>query len=177
MTRSDSAKGRSVRRSNWFAASRRVLLLAVLASIALHNRERILDRVRIVNKRYLNPRTLKMAGRKNRPYALVQHVGRRTGRAYTTPIEAVFAQGWDGFVIPLPYGTRTDWCRNVMAAGRCTITKDEVVYQVSEPTIVDGAVALPELPALLRETLRVFGVKQFLKVRMEPPAELEHPAD
>lgn len=176
MTGSTTAKNRSASRSKWFAAMRCGLLLAVLVLIARNNRERILDRVRILNKRYLNPRTLRMAGRKHSPYALVRHVGRCSGRAYTTPVVADFARSWDGFVIPLPYGMQTDWCSNVLAAGRCTITKDQTVYQVVEPTIVDAAVALPELPALLRETLRAFGVKQFLKVRLETPAELERPA-
>jgi deazaflavin-dependent oxidoreductase (nitroreductase family) len=177
MNGSGTAKNRSARRRNWFAGIRRVLILAVLVSIVMNNRERILSKVRVFNKRYLNPRTLKIAGRLNSPYAMVRHVGRRSGSVYTTPVEAVFAQSWDSFVIPLPYGVNTDWCRNVMAAGRCTITKDQVAYNVIEPTIVDAAVVFPELPALLRGTLRAFGVKKFLKVRIEKPAEFEKPAE
>ena len=173
----DTAKNRPARRRNWFAGIRRVLILAVIVSIALNNRERILGKVRIFNKRYLNPRALKIAGRLNSPYATLRHVGRRSGSMYTTPLVADFAQNWDGFIIPLPYGVNTDWCRNVMAAGRCTITKDQVVYNIIEPTIVDAAVAFPELPALLRGTLWAFGVKKFLKVRIEKPAELEKPAE
>ena len=96
---------------------------------------------------------------------------------YTTPVVADFARSWNGFVIPLPYSANTDWCRNVTAAGRCTITKDQVVYNVVEPTVIDADAAFPELPALLRGTFWAFGVKKFLKVRIEKPAELEKPAE
>ncbi len=130
-----------------------MLILAVIVSIAMDNRERILGKVRVLNKRYLNPCTLNIAGRLNSPYAMLRQVGRRSGSVYTTPIVADFAQSWDGFVIPLPYGVNTDCCRNVMAAGRCTITKDQVVYNVMEPTIVDTAMAFPELPAVLDTSL------------------------
>jgi hypothetical protein len=173
----NTAKNHPARRSISFAWIWCVLILAVIVSIAMNNWERILGKVRVFNKRYLNPRTLKIAGRLKSPYAMVQHVGRRSESVYTTPVVADFAQSWDGFVIPLPYGVKTDWCRNVMAAGRCTITKDQVVYTVIEPTIVDAAVAFPELPALLCGTLRAFGVKKFLKVRIAKLAELEKPEE
>ncbi len=86
-----------------------MLILAVIVSIAMDNRERILGKVRVLNKRYLNPCTLNNAGRLNSPYAMLRQVGRRSGSVYTTPIVADFAQSWDGFVIPLPYGVNTDW--------------------------------------------------------------------
>src|SRR5262247_782864 len=49
------------------------------------------------------------------PYAVVRHVGRRSGRAYATPVWA--ASRGDDVLIALILGTETDWCRNVRAAG------------------------------------------------------------
>jgi len=52
-------------------------------------------------------------------YALVMHVGRRSGRKYATPVVAAIK---DEFVfIPLPYGANTDWLLNVQAKGECLV--------------------------------------------------------
>ena len=48
------------------------------------------------------------------PFALVRHVGRRTGLTYETPL--VLARVADGFVAELTYGPNVDWYRNVTAA-------------------------------------------------------------
>jgi deazaflavin-dependent oxidoreductase (nitroreductase family) len=48
--------------------------------------------------------------------ALMRHVGRRTGKPYETPVIAERTE--DGFVIPIAYGTDSDWYHNVIAAGR-----------------------------------------------------------
>ncbi|MGO8948484.1 MAG: nitroreductase [Ktedonobacterales bacterium] len=110
------------------------LLLLLMALIARRYREWLRDKIRVFNKRYLNPRTLEIAGRPHSPYAALQHTGRRSGRAYTTPVVAEFAQSWDGFVVPLPYGEQVDWCRNILATGRCTLIKDNEVYECVEPS-------------------------------------------
>lgn len=74
------------------------------------------------------------AGR--RVYALVYHIGRRSGRSYTTPVLAMPTS--DGFVIPLPYGVCVDWCQNVMAA---EMTK--MMWQGDTFTISDPRLAVP----------------------------------
>ena len=76
-------------------------------------------RIRRFNRAILNPLMLRVADRFHGTYpAVVHHVGRRSGRRYRTPVVAQPIRG--GFVIPLPYGTDTDWCRNVRAAGHFT---------------------------------------------------------
>ncbi|WP_344783685.1 nitroreductase family deazaflavin-dependent oxidoreductase [Gordonia caeni] len=55
------------------------------------------------------------------PWAVVEHVGRVSGSAYSTPV-----LGWTehGRVsIPLVYGTDSDWVRNVLAAGEFTLVR------------------------------------------------------
>lgn len=65
------------------------------------------------NKRFANHLTRPLARRL--PYlAVVHHVGRRSGRHYATPVN-VFQDGED-IVVPLPYGSVSDWvCRRVRA--------------------------------------------------------------
>ena len=77
------------------------------------------DRVKQFNKHLLNPVMLLLAGRKHWYASAIEHVGRKSGHAYTTPVVAGRVPG--GFVMPLPYGTEVDWLRNVLAAGTATL--------------------------------------------------------
>jgi hypothetical protein len=52
-------------------------------------------------------------------FGVIVHRGRRTGRRYRTPVN-VFPAG-DQYVIALTYGPDTDWVKNVLAAGGCTL--------------------------------------------------------
>ncbi len=49
------------------------------------------------------------------PLAVIEHRGRRTGRAYRTPVFA-FRRGSEVIVV-LSYGVRSDWPQNLLAAG------------------------------------------------------------
>ncbi len=69
----------------------------------------VLDRVRMFNKRVLNPFTMRMAGRKYWYASVIEHTGRRSGTEYATPVVAEAVP--DGFIIPLPYGVGVDWAR------------------------------------------------------------------
>src|SRR5689334_16165528 len=73
------------------------------------------DRMRFINKRFLNPVTRKIAGAAHSPIALVRHTGRRSGRAFATPIMVRRIAG--GFLIALTYGRDVDWLHNLEAAG------------------------------------------------------------
>lgn len=62
--------------------------------------------------------------------ALLIHRGRKSGREFRTPINAFAVKG--GFVVALTYGDRTDWVRNVLAAGECDlITRGHRVHCTS----------------------------------------------
>lgn len=118
-----------------------VLLLFI---IALQKLRVFRDWVRQFNKRTVNPTVLSFAGRASRPYAVVHHVGRRSGQTYTTPVNVRPTP--EGFIIPLYYGSNVDWCRNVLAAGRCTITWKGSDYPVVEPEVMDPATVLSLVP-------------------------------
>jgi deazaflavin-dependent oxidoreductase (nitroreductase family) len=120
----------------------------------------ILDRVRRLNRGYLNPVIRRIAGRLPGPLVLLRHRGRISGRMYVTPLIAQRTPG--GYVIPLTYGDRADWVKNVLASGRAEIRKDKTTYAVSGPVIVDDRAALPLLAPMLRLPVRVAGIKRFM---------------
>jgi deazaflavin-dependent oxidoreductase (nitroreductase family) len=95
-------------------------------------------------------------------WAVIHTTGRKSGKPYATPI-AVEPLG-DAFIIGLPYGEGVDWCRNVMAAGRATITWHGKDHQVTAPEIIDRDAADPAFPQPLRAAVRIFGIKRFLRV-------------
>jgi deazaflavin-dependent oxidoreductase (nitroreductase family) len=86
------------------------------------------------------------------PFAVVEHTGRKTGTAYRTPVSA-FAKG-DRVAILLPYGDDTDWIRNVLAAGQCTLQRKRRKYAVSDLRVVPADSS--ELPAAARRFGRLF---------------------
>jgi hypothetical protein len=74
----------------------------------------VLDAVRRMNRSVGNPRQMKSAGTPGAYASVIKHVGRSSGRPYETPVSPIPTD--DGFLIALPYGTRSDWLKNVMAA-------------------------------------------------------------
>lgn len=124
------------------------------------------DRIRRFNRDVTNPRQLQRAGRPGSYASVVHHTGRRTGTAYRTPVVAVPTD--DGFVFALPYGPDADWARNVRAAGVATLEHEGRRVSVHQPTLVDLDEADPLFPAGERRTHRTYGVRDFLRVQVDP---------
>lgn len=82
------------------------------------------------------------------PFAMLTHVGRRTGRIHRTPIAAFRCD--EGFAVPLWYGRDVDWVRNVLKAGYGEIEHMGLRVKVSHPRLVDFEAAAGRLPPLLR---------------------------
>ncbi|GIF16983.1 hypothetical protein Ate01nite_70150 [Actinoplanes teichomyceticus] len=88
-----------------------------------------------------------LAGRRWFPlWAVVHHRGRVSGRGLSVPVAVVATP--DGFVINLPWGARTNWVRNVIAAGGCTLRWKGADHRVDHPEILDAAAAHPYYSAL-----------------------------
>ena len=120
-----------------------------------------------VGTRLFNPLTLALAGSRYLPlFAVFHHSGRRSGRSYTTPVGA--RRTADGFVIPLTFGERADWFRNVQAAGACVIRWRGADYPVIEPAVVDWATARPAFYPVERVLVPLIGIKQFVRLRNAP---------
>jgi deazaflavin-dependent oxidoreductase (nitroreductase family) len=119
----------------------------------------------------LNPLTVRLAGRPHfHMAAQLTHAGRRSGRTYVTPVGARRAGGV--VLIPLTFGNQSDWSRNVLAAGRCSLRLAGVDYQASAPVLVSPEEAGPYVRAafgrLERASMRMLGIRQFLRLSIAP---------
>src|SRR5215204_5149852 len=74
---------------------------------------------RWVHRAVGNPIQMRTAGTPGAYASVLQHQGRKTGRVYRTPVWAAATE--DGFVVPIVYGARSDWLRNVLASGSASI--------------------------------------------------------
>jgi deazaflavin-dependent oxidoreductase (nitroreductase family) len=96
-------------------------------------------------------------------WAVVRHRGRKSGKLYSTPI--AIRPTSDGFVLPLPWGEGTDWCRNMRAAGGGIVHWGGADIEVTDPEIIETAQALPNFDAYMRPVVKLVGIKKFLRVR------------
>jgi deazaflavin-dependent oxidoreductase (nitroreductase family) len=95
-------------------------------------------------------------------FGAVYHRGRRSGREYRTPVK-VFRDG-DKYVIALPYGTDSDWVRNVMAAGGCELRVRGRRVPLTEPRVFEDR-HQAVVPRPLRVPLRWFSAYSFIELR------------
>src|SRR3984893_6252403 len=117
--------------------------------------------------RVLNPLIARVAGRRHIwMAALVYHTGRRSGRSYVTPTGA--RRCGDVFLVPLTFGTRSDWCRNLLAAGggrirwkgRDYVGMDPEAFATDEiRPLVNATFAAP-----MRAGFRLLGIRCFLRL-------------
>ena len=131
------------------------------------------DRIRIFNK-YVTNRILRVfASLPYGPFAIVRHVGRRSGKPYETVI-MVWPTG-ESFVIALTYGPKVDWYRNILAAEGGAMFWHNRVYAVGKPEPLDVQTALTAFPAAFRLVLGRVGLRDFVRLKfIEPsPATLE----
>ena len=95
---------------------------------------------------------------------LVVHRGRRSGRAYQTPVNVSAAE--DGYVVALTYGAEnTDWVKNVQAAGGCELRTRGRVLQLGAP-MVSHDETRRAIRAPHRHVLRLLGVADFLSLKI-----------
>lgn len=123
----------------------------------------VIDFQRRVNRTVFNPMQMRKAGTPGAYAGIIHHVGRRSGTPYATPMVACPTDG--GFVIALPYGSRSDWVRNVLAAGKATIDHEGASYDVIDPQVVPIGDAPVEFPESEQRAHRNFAVAECLVVR------------
>lgn len=105
-----------------------------------------------------------LAGRRWFPlFAILEHRGRTSGRVYRIPIVAVHTA--HGFVIPVPFGDRTQWVRNLQAAGGTRLRWKGKDYRVTEPEVIEAAEAMPSFNRVERAGIKAFGLRHFVRVR------------
>ena len=125
-------------------------------------------RIRIFNK-YVTNRALRgFAGRSHGPFAIIHHVGRRSGKPYDTVLW-VWRLG-ERFVIALTYGPDVDWYRNLQAAGGGTVYWHRRLYTIGKPEPIDAGAALQAFPALFRLIFRTLGRhEEFVQMNSSVP--------
>lgn len=112
---------------------------------------------RVVTNRVLGPLARFLPG-----FAVVSHVGRRSGRSYRTPVN-LFRRG-NGYVISLTYGADSQWVRNVLAAGGADIETRGRRLHLVDPEVVRDPARSP-VPKPVRVPLRLANVDAFMLLK------------
>ena len=142
-----------------------VLALVLLGVVFLLGMRRRSDAVLNAGRRatrVMRPVAMRSAGTEGASASVVTHLGRMTGRSYETPVVAV--QHDDGFLIALPYGPRTDWLQNVLAAGSASVRTKGATYVVDRPEVIPMAEATRHFGPKEQRLHRRFGVDSCLWV-------------
>lgn len=108
------------------------------------------------------------------PWAVVVHVGRRTGATYRTPVLAWRLESGDGIAIVLTYGDRVQWVRNLLAAGGGHLVRAGRVERLVDLRVMDAA-DVPGMGGAVRSAGRQVGGRA-LVARLEPPGPDAPPA-
>ncbi len=104
-------------------------------------------------KRFNKIIALPLAGHRFIPvWVVLKHRGRKSGNEYAVPLAVIPTE--TTFIIALPWGRGTDWVRNVLAAGRCTVRWKGADYECTEPRVVDTEAARAAARGLTRLILR-----------------------
>jgi deazaflavin-dependent oxidoreductase (nitroreductase family) len=91
---------------------------------------------------------------------LIEHIGRKSGTVRLTPIHPMPVPG--GFRIIVPVGERSQWARNVLAAGHCRLLIGDRQFELDEP-VLETPADLPDLPLPVRA---LFGWLEFRYLRL-----------
>ncbi len=116
-----------------------------------------------------NPLVRKMAGRSHmKMAALVLHRGRTSGRRYATPASARLHG--DEFLVPLTFGSESDWSRNLRAAGGGRIRWQGREYEVADPEIWLAKDIRPlfrdTFGAPTRAAFRLIGIRSVMRLKV-----------
>jgi hypothetical protein len=73
------------------------------------------------------------------------------------------------FLIPLTFGARSDWCRNVLVSGACEIKLRGSEYLAHDAEVVGDVSVGSEIDAAFNPVLRLLlaaqGIHQFMRLR------------
>jgi hypothetical protein len=125
------------------------------------------DMILKFNKRLLNPFAIWLAARRPMYYGVLHHTGRRSGKVYDTPVVAKLTS--EGVIIPLPYGTHTDWLENVLASDGCSLTLNGQDYTFTGPEIIVASLAERLVPPANAAVWRRVGIKNYLSMKTASP--------
>ncbi len=104
---------------------------------------------------------------------LIEHVGRTSGIVRRTPIRPMPTE--DGYRIIVPIGERSEWARNVLAAGHCRLVLGDSVLELDEP-VLETPSEVPGLSGPVRAMFEWLGFR-YLRLRTfsEPRVDVVTP--
>jgi hypothetical protein len=115
--------------------------------------------------RAVNPIGKAMAGHRwFTLYGLLVHRGRTSGHEYRIAVVVRPVEG--GFVIPMPFGDRTQWAKNVVAAGGAQIVWNGNTYDVTAPELINADAAGPSMSGVQRAAVGRVGMTTFMRLRI-----------
>lgn len=104
------------------------------------------------------------------PFAIVEHTGRRSGKAYRTPVN-VFrtdVDGKPGFAIVLTYGPDRDWLKNLIAAGGGRMRHNGKTFDIADPRVVSTAEAAAHVTSRARRVVARMPFEQAVLLTRTP---------
>ena len=122
----------------------------------------VVNTVRRMNLKVLNPRQMATAGQPGAFAQVLRHTGRTSGATYETPLGIEPTD--DGFVIALVYGNDTQWLRNVLTAGKAEVVHDGETYALERPEVVPVASVIDFFKPSDRRLFGLFGVDSCLRL-------------
>jgi hypothetical protein len=84
----------------------------------------------------------------------LEHHGRRTGTRHLTPLHPLPAEG--GFRFAVPLGDRSEWARNVVAAGHARMQLHDEVHELVDPVLLAPS-EVPDVPPPLAWVTEALG--------------------
>ena len=115
------------------------------------------------SRRFVNPRQLRVAGRPGTDTSIVRHRGRRSGQAYETPVDVV--TDGQSFFIALPYGSRAQSVRNVLASGAATLVTGGETVDVERPEVIATHDVAEHFSPSDQRLFRIFGTSECLRLQ------------
>jgi deazaflavin-dependent oxidoreductase (nitroreductase family) len=91
-----------------------------------------------VNRRVTNPIQMRWAPYLP-PWAVIEHVGRRSGRQYATPVIATVDHST--LYVAVLYGEESDWVKNVLSAAGGTVRRAGRRFRLTDPEVTDAGAA------------------------------------
>jgi deazaflavin-dependent oxidoreductase (nitroreductase family) len=115
------------------------------------------------SKRFMNPAQMRTAGTPGAYASIVRVRGRVSGRVRETPVGVIPEDG--GFLIALPYGSRAQWLRNVLAAGTAELMTEGRTHRVDRPQIIPAKDVADRFSATDQRLFRALATTECLRLR------------
>jgi deazaflavin-dependent oxidoreductase (nitroreductase family) len=106
-------------------------------------------------------------------FGIVVHRGRKSGQVYRTPVNVFARPG--AYVVALTYGPDSQWVRNVLASGGCSLITRGRRVQLTNPRLRHDA-QRRAMPAPVRVILGLVNVSDFLELEVTRTSAQTSPA-